>query len=66
MEPELTHRQACEIARLRWRHPGAKLCVHSRPWGLVVEVRRGDRAVELERFDFSGAVRPDEPIARAA
>lgn len=66
MDPELTLPQAREIARLRRRYPGAAVHVHQRPWGLVVEVRRGDRVVELERFDWSGAVLADQRIDRAA
>lgn len=66
MEHELTMRQAREIARLRGRHPGADLVVHRRPWGLIVEARRGRRTVELERFDWSGAALPDQPLRLAA
>ena len=63
---ELTLAQAREIARLRRRHPGAEVCTHQRPWGVIVEVRRGARVVELERFDFGGDVLPEQRVDRAA
>ena len=66
MDPELTPRQAREIARLRRRHPDAEVRVHPRPWGLVVEARRGARTVALERFDWDGAVLSDQRVDRAA
>jgi hypothetical protein len=65
-DPELTVDQMREIVRLRRRHPRAEVVVHPKPWGIVVEARRGGHAVELERFDWSGGVTPDQPIARAA
>jgi hypothetical protein len=63
---ELTLQQMREIVRLRRRHPRAEVVVHPKPWGIVVEARRSGRAVELERFDWSGAVTPDQPITHAA
>ncbi len=63
---ELTLEQMREIVRLRLRHPQAEVVVHPKPWGIVVEARRSGHAVELERFDWSGAVTPDQPIALAA
>ncbi len=66
MDHELTPQQARRIAALRARHPGAELLVHRRPWGLIVEVRRGRRTVELERFDWSGGAAGDEPLTLAA
>jgi hypothetical protein len=66
MDHELTLQQAREIARLRRRHPGAQLLVHQRPWGVIVEARRGSRTVELERFDFNGATMPDRSLRQAA
>ncbi len=63
---ELTTEQMREIVRLRRRHPKAEVVVHPKPWGIVVEARRSGRAIELERFDWSGAVTPDQPIAFAA
>lgn len=62
MEHELTTEQAREIVRLRRRHPSAELLVHPKPWGLIVEARRGGLALELERFDWSGATTPDRPV----
>jgi hypothetical protein len=63
---ELTIDQMREIVRLRRRHPRAEMLVHQKPWGLIVEARRRGHAIELERFDWTGAVTPDEPIAVAA
>ncbi len=63
---ELTLDQMREIVRLRRRHPRAEVLVHHKPWGLIVEARRSGHAVELERFDWSGAVLADEQIAFAA
>jgi hypothetical protein len=64
--PELTLDQMREIVRLRRRHPRADVVVHPKPWGIIVEARRAGHAIELERFDWSGAVTADQPIARAA
>jgi hypothetical protein len=66
MDAELTLDQAREIHGLRLRHPGAELHVHERPWGVLVEVRRDDHVVTLERFEFNGAVVHDAPIRLAA
>jgi hypothetical protein len=63
---QLTLDQMREIVRLRRRHPRAEVLVHHKPWGVIVEARRRGHAVELERFDYSGAVVADEPIAFAA
>jgi hypothetical protein len=65
-DPELTLDQMREIVRLRRRHPQGEVVVHPKPWGLVVEARRAGHAVELKRFDWSGGVMPDQPIALAA
>ena len=56
MTSELTTAQARELLRLRTRHPGADLRVHQRPWGVVAEVRRGQRTIELEGFAFGGGI----------
>ena len=66
MHLELTLSQAREIVRLRKRHPDAEVCVHERSWGLVVEAHRGGHVVELERFDWTGAVVADVRVDRAA
>jgi hypothetical protein len=63
---ELTLDQMREIVRLRRRHPRAEVLVHQKPWGLIVEARRRGHAIELERFDWSGAVTPDRRIGLAA
>jgi hypothetical protein len=66
MDAELTLEQAREINLLRRCHPGAELRVHERPWGVLVEVRRRNHAVALERFEYGGAMVHDAPILRAA
>ena len=66
MPGELTIDQMREIVQLRRRHPRAEVVVHQRPWGIIVEARRGGHAVELERLDWTGAVTADQPVARAA
>jgi hypothetical protein len=63
---ELTLDQMREIVRLRRRHPRAEVLVHRRPWGLIVEARRRGHAIELERFDWTGEVIPEQRIAFAA
>lgn len=65
-DAELTLAQARDIARLRRRHPGAEVRAHQRPWGVIVEVRRGARVVALERFDFGGGGSGEERLDRAA
>ncbi len=66
MAQELTTDQIQEIIRLRRRHPRAEVRVHPKPWGIIVEARHAGRALELERFDWTGAMTPDRPIAHAA
>ena len=66
MAPELTIDQTREIMRLRRRHRDAQLIVHHKAWGLIVETRRSGHAIELTRFDWTGAVTPDRQIALAA
>jgi hypothetical protein len=66
MDAELTLEQAREIDLLRRRHPGAELRVHERTWGVLVEVRRRNHVVALERFEYGGGVVRDAPIRLAA
>jgi hypothetical protein len=66
MAHELTIQQVREIARMRRRHPRARVLVHQKQWGIIVEARRAGRAIELQRFDWSGDVTPDQPIPLAA
>jgi hypothetical protein len=66
MAQEHTMRQKREIVLLRRRHPRAEVLVHQKSWGVIVEARRGGHVVELERFDWTGAVRPEHRITRAA
>jgi hypothetical protein len=63
---ELTTRQARLIARLRARWPDADVRAHQRPWGVIVEVRRGERTVSLTAFDGEGGVHDDVGLAFAA
>jgi hypothetical protein len=63
---ELTIDQLREIVRLRGRHPRADVILHHKPWGFIVEASRHGHAIELERFDWSGAITPDQRIAIAA
>jgi hypothetical protein len=66
MQHELTPDQAREIVRLRGRHPDAEVTVHQRPWGIIVELRRGSRTVALRRFSWTGETVADSPIHLAA
>lgn len=66
MPRELTIRQMRAIVLLRRRQPGAEVLVHQKPWGIIVEARRHGHAVELQRYDWTGAVMPDRQITRAA
>jgi hypothetical protein len=66
MAHELTIDQMREIVRLRRRNPRADVLVHQKQWGLIVEARRSGHTIELERFDWTGAVTPDQQIALAA
>lgn len=47
MAHELTIRQMREIVLMRGRHPRAKVLVHQKPWGIIVEARRFGRAAAL-------------------
>jgi hypothetical protein len=66
MALELTTDQARSIARLRRRWPGAELRIHRRPWGLIVEVRDGDRTISLTRLDGTGAIEDERRLGWAA
>lgn len=66
MRHELTKGQARAIASLRRRHPGADVAVHRRPWGVVIEARRGDRVVELLKADYYGRCDDGDELAAAA
>ena len=66
MALELTTDQARIIARLRRRWPGAELRIHERTWGLIVEVRDGDRTISLTRLDGGGGVEDERPLGWAA
>jgi hypothetical protein len=66
MALELTTDQARIIARLRFRWPGADVRVHRRPWGLIVEVRDGERTVSLTALDGAGGIESEHRVERAA
>jgi hypothetical protein len=53
---ELTIDQAREVARLRRRWPEAEVVLHHREHDLILEMRRGRRAVAVERFGDDGTV----------
>jgi len=66
MALELTTDQARVIARLRRRWPGAEVRVHQRSWGVIVEVRDGERTLALTALDGAGGVEDEHPLAWAA
>jgi hypothetical protein len=66
MAIELTTDQARYIARMRAGWPDADVRVHQRGWGVIVEVRRMERAISLVAFEGDGGVRRDAPVRRAA
>jgi hypothetical protein len=66
MALELTTDQARVIARLRRRWPRAEVRAHQRPWGVIVEVRDGDRTLALTALDGAGRVEDEHPLAWAA
>jgi hypothetical protein len=63
---ELTTDQARLIARLRRRSPQAELRVHQRRWGVIVEVRDGDRTLSLTALDGAGGIEDERPLSWAA
>jgi hypothetical protein len=66
MALELTTDQARLIARLRRKWPQAELRVHQRAWGVIVEVRDGDRTLSLIALDGSGGVEDERHLSWAA
>jgi hypothetical protein len=66
MALELTTDQARLIARLRSRWPGADVRVHQRTWGVIVEVRDGDRTISLTALDGTGGIEAERHVPRAA
>ena len=62
---EITLDQARAIARLRRRHPGCAVVVHDRPHDIILEVRRGQRTVALERLGEDGSVTGPQPLGLA-
>ncbi|HMI71660.1 MAG TPA: hypothetical protein VK510_16810 [Solirubrobacteraceae bacterium] len=66
MALELTTDQARLIARLRRRWPHADIRVHQRPWGVIVEVRDGDRTLSLTALDGSGGIEDERHLSWAA
>jgi hypothetical protein len=66
VEIELTPTQARGVWGLRRRFPGADLVAHQRPWGVIVEVRRGGHTLALAAFDEAGAQWDDVSLRRTA
>jgi hypothetical protein len=66
MALELTTDQARIIARLRGRWPRAEFVIHLRPWGVIVEVRDGQRTLALTRLDGQGGIEDEHRLAWAA
>ena len=66
MALELTTDQARLIARLRRKWPHAHFRVHQRPWGVIVEVRDGDRTLALTALDGTGGIEDEHPLGWAA
>jgi hypothetical protein len=66
MALELTTDQARLIARLRRKWPQADLRVHQRAWGVIVEVRDGDRTLSLMALDGSGGIEDEHHLSWAA
>jgi hypothetical protein len=66
MALELTTDQARLIARLRRERPQADIRVHQRSWGVIVEVRDGDRTLSLTALDGSGGIEDEHHLSWAA
>jgi hypothetical protein len=66
MALELTTDQARTIARLRRRWPRAEVRIHERSWGVIVEVRDGDRTLSLTALDGAGGIEDEHPLSWAA
>jgi hypothetical protein len=66
MAVEITMDQARLLARLRRRFPDGEVRVHERPWGLIVEVRRGAHVVALTALHADGRIAADQPVTRPA
>ena len=62
MDFELTADQARAVWGLRRRFPGAELRTHQRPWGVILEVRRGGRTLALTCLENDGGERQDESL----
>jgi hypothetical protein len=66
LELELTPDQARIIARLRRRWPHAEVRAHQRSWGVIVEVREGDRTLSLTALDGTGGIEDEHHLSWAA
>jgi hypothetical protein len=66
MALELTTDQARLIARMRRKWPQADVRVHQRAWGVIVEVRDGDRTLSLTALDGSGGIEDEHHLSWAA
>jgi hypothetical protein len=63
---EITSDQARAAHRLRRRWPGARVVSHERAWGVILEVRAGDRTVDALALTADGHVHPDADVRTAA
>jgi hypothetical protein len=66
MAIELTTDQARYIARMRSGWPDADVRVHQRAWGVIVEVREGDRTLSLTALDGTGGIEDEHHLSWAA
>jgi hypothetical protein len=66
MALELTTDQARLIARLRRERPQGEVRVHQRSWGVIVEVREGDRTLSLTALDGTGGIEDEHHLSWAA
>jgi hypothetical protein len=53
---EITTEQARAADALRRRWPNGRVLSHERPWGVILEVRVGDRAVDFVALTTDGRV----------
>jgi hypothetical protein len=66
MSVELTTDQARVADALRRRWPNGRVVSHAREWGVILEVRVGDHAVDLVALTADGGVKADADLRHAA
>lgn len=59
---EITTEQARAAAALRRRWPRGRVVSHERDWGVILEVRLGDRAVDLVALTADGRIEPASSV----